>query len=712
MNTFLPNVHLRGGGTSVTLDLSRDGAPVITYWGPDLGPLDEDTPRALARGHRLDAISGEIETPGAPSILPLASEGWLGTPGLRGSRTGRDFSPRFVIESVDQTECALDVIATDPETQLDVRWSSRIDATGVFHQQVCIRNTGVTAYTLEHATLTFPVPATATEILDLTGRHLRERFPQRHTLTTGTYARESRRGRPGADATLLVLAGVRAFGFESGYVHGVHLAWSGNHRLSVERSTTGCTILQAGELFDPGEMVLQPGDEYVSPEALGSWGFGLNDLSARFHELVRAQPNHPRRPRPVTLNTWEAMYFGLSPEGIIELADAAAEQGIERFVIDDGWFLGRRDDTTGLGDWFVDTDIFPDGLAPLAEHVLSRGMEFGLWVEPEMVNPSSRLAREHPDWLLQPGGRLPLSARHQQVLDLTNPDAFDYILNRLTAIVSEVPISYLKWDHNRDLLEAGSPRTGHSAVHLQTLALYRLIDTLRSRFPEIEIESCASGGARVDLGILSRTDRIWVSDCIDPIERLPNQRYTGLLVPPELLGMHIGAPRSESTGRTHDLSFRAATALFGHLGVEWDVRLLDTDTQKELTAWIDWHKKLRPLLHTGRVVYGDLADPGADLRGVVAQDGSRALYAFSQVASACSYPPPPVTLPGLQSDARYGISLAGPTPRSGFATQHGPSWAQGEFILTGLVATRAGLRPPVLLPEHTALILCERIDER
>ena len=209
--------------------------------------------------------------------------------------------------------------------------------------------------------------------------------------------------------------------------------------------------------------------------------------------------------------------------------------GIERFVLDDGWFTGRRDDTRGLGDWEVDTDVWPDGLHPLVNKVQSLGMEFGLWVEPEMVNPDSDLARAHPDWILRGRTALPPSARQQQVLDLANPEAYRHIADRLHALLNEYPIAYLKWDHNRDLVDAGSGPGGTPRVSEHTHALYRLLDELKAAHPGVEIESCASGGSRVDLGILERTDRVWTSDTLDPLERLDIQRHTSLVVAPELL---------------------------------------------------------------------------------------------------------------------------------------------------------------------------------
>jgi alpha-galactosidase len=712
---YVPADYANRGGTSLLIAGGTDrGVPIIAYWGEDLGPAAGrvDEVNSLVHAQVPQPVSGGLDAPVLLSALPLESQGWLGTPGLVGSRGGRDVSPRFRVagrrtEFGDDRATAVFEL-TDDDNALDLELRFALDDAGLFRQTARLTNRGDEPYELASLALTFPVPATAAEVLDTTGRHLRERHPQRHALTTGRYVRESRRGRPGADATLLLAAGAAGFGFERGLVHAVHLAWSGDHRLAVERTPTGETFLQAEELLRPGEVVLAPGQSYQTPEAIGAWGDGLNALAARFHRALRGRPRHPSRPRPVTLNTWEAVYFDLDHARLVELARVAARLGIERFVLDDGWFRGRRDDTAGLGDWFVDDAVFPDGLGPLIDDVTALGLEFGLWVEPEMVNPDSDLARAHPDWLLQPGGgRLPLPARHQQVLDLTQPGAFDYLLARLDTVLTENPkIAYLKWDHNRDLLEAGSTRTGRPAVHEQTLAVYRLMGELRARHPSLEIESCASGGARVDLGMLERTDRVWTSDCIDPIERLTIQKYTGLLLPPELMGMHISGPRSHSTGRVASLALRAGVALFGHLGVEWDVTGLTAAEEAELAGWIALHTERRAWLHTGTTVHAELADPGADLRGVVAADGSRALFAFTQVTSASAYPSASITFPGLDDDRSYDVTLL-PLPGAGAGPREGArdelAWARTGLVMSGRMLRVAGLRPPVLHPEELAL---------
>jgi alpha-galactosidase len=569
-------LHLRRGGTSVVLDTSWGPLPSIVFWGADLGELNPAELAALGIAARPQRVSGGFDEPAPLTLIPQESSGWLGTPGLSGHRAGRFFSTKLVSEAVDVDEASATAVisATDDEAGLTAIITVEVTIAGLLRQRISLENRSSDPYSLTALAPTFPVPHDVTELLDTTGRHLRERSPQRHAFTIGTHLRESRRGRPGSDASLLLAAGRPGFGFERGLVYAVHTAWSGNHRLLAEKTPTAESFLSAGELLVNGELELAEGETYTTPWAIGTWGDGLNQLSKRSHDELRARPQHPSRPRPVTLNTWEAVYFDQNLDALNALAERAAQVGVERFVLDDGWFRGRRDDTAGLGDWFVDADVWPSGLKPLIDTVRGLGMEFGLWVEPEMINLDGELARKHPEWILRGRQDLPVEARQQQVLDLAHPDAWQYILDRLDSLLKENDIAYLKWDHNRDLLEAGSA-TGKPHVHANVLALYRLLAALKSRHPALEIESCASGGARVDLGILEHTDRIWTSDTLDPIERLQIQRYTGLLVPAEMMGAHLTSPKVHSTGRSVSLDLSAGVALFGHLGIEWNLTALD-----------------------------------------------------------------------------------------------------------------------------------------
>jgi alpha-galactosidase len=383
-------------------------------------------------------------------------------------------------------------------------------------------------------------------------------------------------------------------------------------------------------------------------------------------------------------------------------------------VLDDGWFGGRRDDHRGLGDWVVSADAWPGGLAPLVNHVKGLGMEFGLWFEPEMVNPDSDLVRAHPDWVLGPRAGHPRSSRHQQVLDLANPEAAAQIEGQISRLVADLGIDFIKWDHNRDLHEAvRTDATGvdRPAVHLQTQAFYALLDRLRAAHPDLEIESCASGGGRVDLGVLARTDRIWTSDCNDALERAQIQRWTTLLVPPELMGSHVGPPTAHTTHRTLDLSFRMLIALQGHAGLEWDISSCTPEELERLAAWSALYRELRPLLHTADLVRADDPDPattGLLVTGMVARGGQEAAYAVMRLHTGESAVPGLVRLPGLDRHRTYTVRVREEAGLPEVVQARAPQWWDGAvgdgLSLSGALLTDVGLPLPVLAPAQGFLL--------
>ncbi len=695
-------LHLHRGGTSVVIDLASAAGPAIVHWGAEL-PDDDITLVGLALAARPQRVTGGLDIPASPSVVATPGAGWLGTPGLESQRGGRGFSIRFELAGVDRDEAAAKLRMADREAGLEATLELSVGEAGLFRQRLQVRNTADSDYAVHAAQVAFPVPGDAVDLLDTAGHWLRERAPQRHAFTVGIHLRESRRGRPGLDAALLLAAGRAGFGCESGRGHAIPVAWSGDHRLSAERTADGEAFLAGGERLAPGEIVLAPGGSYTTPWVLGSWGDGLTALSRRFHAEWRARPQHPRRPRPVSLSTWEAEYFAQDLDRLVALADAGAAVGVERFVLDDGWFEGRRDDSAGLGDWRVDQEVWPTGLGPLVEHVQGLGMEFGLWVEPEMVSVDSRLAREHPEWILRARSEAPPTARRQHVLNLADPDAYAHIAALLHALLDEYPIAYLKWDHNRDLVDAGSGPGGAPRVHAQTIAVYRLIDELKSAHPDVEIETCASGGGRVDLGILDRVDRVWTSDSLDPIERLPNQRYTGIVVPPEMLGAHVTSPTVHTSGRTVDLSLSAMVAMLGHLGIEWDLTQLGPAELARVAEWVAIAKRVRGLVADGDRIDVDGVDPGLDVRGVVAADRSSAIFTIIQIASGPYAPPSRVRLPGLAPERRYRVRVLPETPADG-AGRTRLEWAVDGVMLTGAALASIGVRPPLLNPQSGIVV--------
>ncbi|WP_163508687.1 alpha-galactosidase [Fodinicola acaciae] len=698
--------HLRGGGTSVLVEAGIGATTRVLWWGADLG---EAEPAELRLATGSATAHGGVASPCPALLLPSYAEGDTARPAVAGHRLGADFSPLFTANSVDFQDGRLVVDAADSSAGLRLRSEVEMTPSGVVRLRHSLRNTGDSAYVVDGVAASLPIPGVAVEVLDFTGRWVRERSPQRRALGVGAIVRDSRRGRTGHDATTLMCAGTPGFGFRHGQVWAAHTAWSGNHSSYAERTTSGLGRLGGGELLLSGEVVLAPGEEYASPWLYAAYSdAGLDGIASAFHKWMRARPQHPASPRPVVLNTWEAVYFDHDLATLKRLADTAAEIGVERFVLDDGWFGKRRDDHAGLGDWYVSEDVWPDGLTPLIDHVRGLGMEFGLWVEPEMINPDSDLARAHPDWIMRAADRMPAEMRNQQVLDIGNPAAYAHIFQRLDALLAENDISFLKWDHNRDLVDAGQSGGdphNRAGVHRQTLAIYRLLDELRARHPGVEIESCSSGGARIDLEILRRTDRVWASDCNDALERQAIQRWTGLLLPPELIGAHVGPTTSHTTGRVHSLSFRATTATFGHPGMEWDIASASAEDQEALRSWVSFVKQRRDLLHSGDVVHADYPDPAGWVHGVVATDRSSALFAYVQMASTPYEKPLPATLPGLDPDRRYRVTAVYPAGKPGAVQRFQPAWLDaGELTLPGRVLASIGVALPTLQPEQALLL--------
>lgn len=722
--------HLTAGQVSVVLGFAR-GTVSVLYWGRALPHVTD--PAAFAAISDDGYPWGEADAPQRPGFWREGAWGFMGTPALVGHRSGADWSPRFVVEKWDQTGQRVNVRARDEQAGLAAEVEFALRDSGVLEVTQSITNEGAGTYSLDALTTWLPLPDRVAEVLDFTGRWVKERQPQRRPIGVGVWTREVREGRSGHDHTLAQIALTPGTGFRSGEAWAVSLAWSGNNRYSVERTAVGRSAIGAGELLNPGEVQLAAGATYRAPLLVAAYsGVGLDGLSAAYYGWLRARPEHPVnvRPRPLTLNVWEAVWFDHDLERLTALMDVAAEVGVERFVLDDGWFHLRRDDHAGLGDWWVDPAVWPEGLGELIRRVRERGMEFGLWFEPEMVNPDSDLFRAHPDWVLGVAGRMPPEQRFQQVLNIAHPEAWDYLFGAIDALLTEYDIAYIKWDHNRQLVEPGAG--GVAAARVQAEAFYRLVRALKAAHPGLEIESCASGGGRIDLGAALCCDRFWTSDCNDALERQQIQRWTGLVMPPELLGTHIGPTASHSTGRVHSLSFRAVTALMGHAGIEWDISGVSAAERAALRAWADYYKEHRGLLHSGLPVRldgvggsggvavgagggsgGGLAGLGggdtAAVYGVVAVDRSAALFVYVQLEAAGASKPNNFVLAGLDPDRDYLVRMDEPAGVAGTLQSPRPAWADG-LVVSGAVLMELGLRPPRIFPENAFIIAVRAVD--
>ncbi|WP_448205925.1 alpha-galactosidase [Azospirillum sp. sgz302134] len=707
-------IRLDGPGVTLLLLRHARGLPEIAWWGgrlPDgLDAAELRDVRAAGRANnRLDATVPEA------TLMPTVGLALDTAPALIAHRAGLDWTADFDVQEVRRSAGSCVIVARDPVARLALELHLDLGDDDVLTARSVLVNEGAPGLIVERlASGVFLLPAAVEEVRVLEGRWARE-FQERtvplarEALTIETRGNRAHSHFPG------LLAGLPGCGEESGTAYGVQLGWSGGQCLTAGRTGDGRMLVTVGELFQLGEVILGAGERLETATAYGTVSAeGFSGLSRCFHAHVRRRvlrwPGGVMRPRPVTLNSWEANGFDLTEDRLIAQAEAAARLGIERFVLDDGWFRGRRNDRAGLGDWTPDPAIFPNGLEPLARRVNELGMEFGLWVEPEMVNPDSDLFRAHPDWALGLPGRPAVTGRNQFVLDLTRPEVADHLFDALDGLLRAVPIACLKWDMNRSLTDAGDS-AGRPADRRQTLATYALMDRLRAAHPVLEIESCASGGGRADLGVLRRAVRIWPSDATDALERLEIQRGFLRFLPPEVMGAHVSGSPNQQTGRRLSLGFRACVALFGHFGVELDPLSLPPGQAKDLAAWIALHKRLRPLLHGGR--HHALAEAdGRRLHGVVAMDGSEALFLVAQLRSAAAPIPPPLTLPGLDDARRYRLTLPGPQAVPGFAPSEAQRRLAGEGVVaSGALLRQVGLLLPEQAPESALLLHAEAVGE-
>ena len=445
--------------------------------------------------------------------------------------------------------------ASDHDAELELATEIERMTGGALRIRHTIRNTGTGIYMLERLDVSVPIDPECCEILDFSGRHMNERNPQRHRIQDGDWVREFRRGKPGFDGAVLY-AGTPGFGFNTGTVLCLQPAWSGYTELAVCRGSEDGPMAYVGELLLPGEVQLAEGDSYSTPwVVVSASSHGLDPIMQGLHRWERTLPSHPTR-QPVTLNVWEAVYMGQNREVLADIARRAASIGVERYVLDDGWFHLRRTDSSGLGDWWIDRDVWPEGLDELIELVHSEGMQFGLWFEPEMVNPDSDLFRRHPEWVMQAGARLPELQRHQLVLDLTNPDASDYVFDAMSAILSHNAIDYVKWDHNRDLLEAGTNQHGGPRPDRRILQTARqaarglpprAVGVMRQRRRAHRSRSGGTCLAFLDVGYDRRAEPT-AHPTIDHAEHragIPGRTRLRADIAPERPHLHPGIPRGD-----------------------------------------------------------------------------------------------------------------------------------------------------------------------
>ena len=720
---------LKRDGVCVVLKTPTNEMPQVEYWGRDFG-VGQSEP-LLAQ---LDAMTLKVtppqEKPDAalrPSLLPQGAEAFAGRPGLETYRGAKPVFARWTkvetsvtYEGADGFGTSIAIAAEDAVNGIRLELTLALQHGGLILITQTVTNTDDAAepLTVNWLESTLPMPKRVDTLTQFTGRWPLEKQPRTTELPSGSVTRECRHGKTGHESPWMFIATNGEPKWSEGEVWACHLAWSGNQTYRIDNLPCHEPLIGAGELLGPGEIQLAGGESYTTPQVCFSYSAeGLDGMAERFHTWLRGTPGRvdpAAKPRPFTLNTWEAVYFDHDEATLKKLADRAAHVGVERFVLDDGWFHLRRDDTKGLGDWVVDPAVWPNGLDGLAEHVHRLGMEFGLWFEPEMVNLDSDCAREHPDWILAAPEAVPyredVSYRTQYVLDLANPDAYRHVHDQMAALVGGLGVDYIKWDHNRDVTEP--VHDGHYGLHDQTLACYRLFDDLKREFPGLEIESCSSGGARTDAGILQHADRIWGSDSNDPRDRVDIQRYTELVVPPEMIGAHVGPSPAHSTWRATDLSYRAAISLEGCSGFEWNILECSDEELASLKAFVALYKELRGLLHTGRVQHADFIDPVLRGRGVVSADGTHAVWVVATTTNLRDVLAERLRVRGLDPNRTYRVRLRDEVgePRWGWNT---PQWIaaarNGGFETTGSLLEQIGLQVPPLWPMQAVILEFEAL---
>lgn len=574
--------------------------------------------------------------------------------------------PATYTENDSEAE-TLTIVLEDELTHVQAELSYTLFAqSGIIARSAKIKNGGKEAVHLTTAmSLCLDLPDCDYEWMQFSGSWARERHLKVRKLEQGITSVESTRGASSHEHNPFVILKRPSTDENKGTAIGFSLVYSGNFLAQAEVDTHDVTRILIGINPFAFDWKLEAGETFQSPEAVMVYTEnGLNDLSQTYQKLYQkrlARGYWRDRPRPILINNWEATYFDFNEDKLVKIAQKAKECGVELFVLDDGWFGKRTSDTAGLGDWVPNKDLLPNGIKGLAQRIEDLGMKFGLWIEPEMTNMNSDLYRAHPDWILHVPGRHPSECRHQYVLDYSRPEVVDCIYNMLAKILSEAKVSYIKWDMNRYITECYSvklPADRQGEVfHRYILGVYSLYDRLTTNFPHILFESCASGGARFDPGILYYAPQGWTSDDTDAVERLKIQYGTSYCYPISSMGSHVSVIPNHQIYRNTPLHTRANVAYFGTFGYELDLNKLTPQEQEEVKRQIAFMKEYREVFQFG--TFYRLISPfenNVTAWMVVSEDKKTAIVGWYRVLNGINLPYSRVQLKGLDDDLRYKVT--------------------------------------------------------
>ncbi len=676
--------HLANGQISVVLRVYEDGS---------LGQLHLGAPLPTSRSYRHlgpdpfagfqnrvgDPVPFAYPTPGAgdfrvPALVAAGADGATaialryrdhaivaGKPSLEGL-------PSTYVEADTEAETLVVTLVDAPSgLEVDLRYTIFAGRPVIIRGAV-IRAAGADPVDLRTAmSASVDLPDADWIMVGLTGAWAREAHVVERALVPGRQSASSTRGASGAQHNPFLALRRPTADEAQGEVIGFSLVYSGNFLAEAEVDPFGTTRVRIGIEPDTFDWHLAPGETFTTPEAIVAWSHdGLGGLSATLHDLLRdrlARGTWRDRPRPILINNWEATYFDFDADRLVAIARSARALGIELFVLDDGWFGHRDRDDSSLGDWVVDRRKLPDGLDAVARRVTDLGLRFGLWIEPEMVSADSDLFRAHPDWAIGVPGRPRTESRQQLALDLGRPEVVDHLADAISAVLASAPISYIKWDMNRNVTEPYglglAPERQGEFHHRYILGLYELYRRLTDRFPEVLFESCASGGGRFDPGMLAYAPQAWTSDDTDAIERLSIQWGTSIPYPLSSMGAHVSAAPNHQTGRITSIGTRAAVACFGVFGYELDPTTLSAEERAEVTAQVAFYVRHRDTFQRGR--FHRLESPFAVDRDrvswmVVTPDGGSAIVGVYRLLNRPSPEIRHVRLRGLDPDAIYRVS--------------------------------------------------------
>ncbi|MFF4824760.1 alpha-galactosidase [Streptomyces sp. NPDC001312] len=671
---------LTGPTSGYAVHLTERGELLHLHWGPRIALADAE---ALAARPLPDARPFESPLDGHEEY-PVEGGPRFVRPALS-VRTAERRGTEWTFGAYRTEDDELRLLFHDSGLDITLHYRMRGD---VVERRVTLANRGPEAVEVlraDSATWTLP-DREGWRLSQLHGRWAAESRLVRSGLTYGEKVLGSRRGHTGHQHLPWVALDTDATE-EHGEVYGCALGWSGSWRIAVAQLPDARVQITGGAGHDDSGLLMLPaGGTYTSPVFAGLWSDGGHGGASRAWHAYQRRYVVPGadRDRPVLYNSWEATGFDISEEQQGALARRAAAIGVELFVVDDGWFGARTSDRAGLGDWWPNPDRFPGGLKPLADQVHGLGMGFGIWVEPEMVNPDSDLYRAHPDWVQHQPGRTRTEFRNQLLLNLAREDVREHLWERLDGLLSGAPIGYVKWDFNRCFTDAGWPGEPYPqrlwTDHVR--ALYALLDRLRAAHPGVAFESCSGGGGRIDLGVLSRTDQVWTSDNTDPLDRLAIQHGFSQIHPARVMAAWVtDSPNAMLNGRSSTLGFRFVSAMAGVLGVGGDLTRWTEEELAEARDWIALYKEIRPVVQRGDLYR--LRPPRGGLSAVQYVLGDDAVVLALLQAQHHGELVPALRLRGLDPAASYACVDTGEVHRGAVLLHHGlRTGLRGDFDAT------------------------------